>query len=78
MDQLSQMDDHDYYGRVVNMKCRACGKEIIFLMTCKGKVMPVNKETGGVGDIDFDPQKHVTHFSDCPAADKFRKQGAVK
>jgi len=40
--------------------CRECGAPIIFLPTKNGKQMPVNLSLN-------------SHFSDCPAAAKFRK-----
>jgi hypothetical protein len=43
-------------------ECRSCGEPIIFLKTTAGKWMPVNMAL-------------QSHFSDCPAADRFRKRG---
>jgi hypothetical protein len=40
--------------------CRNCGREIIFLKTKAGKLMPLTLEL-------------KSHFIDCPAANKFRK-----
>lgn len=56
------------------MKCRACGKEIVFLKTATGKIMPVNKETTDAADEYFDKDRHISHFSDCPEAKTFRKK----
>jgi hypothetical protein len=55
--------------------CRDCGKLIVWMKTKNGKNMPVNAETVKFGEILlFDQSKgHVSHFSDCPAAEKFRK-----
>jgi len=55
------------------MKCRSCGKEIVFLRTDQGKAIPVDKETVDAIDEYFDRDRHVTHFRTCPAAGKFRK-----
>ena len=41
-------------------KCKECGKKIFFLPTKAGKQMPV---TLGL----------ISHFADCPSADKFRR-----
>jgi len=41
-------------------KCRNCEREIFFMETKNRKLIPVTFEL-------------VCHFSDCPAADKFRK-----
>ena len=65
--------------------CKACGKEIYFLKTSKGNMMPVNAESishddkdfmnSNLEDILFDPKKgHISHFVDCPEAKKFRKK----
>jgi hypothetical protein len=40
--------------------CRDCGEPIIFLETTMGKWQPLNMAL-------------ESHFSDCPARDKFRK-----
>lgn len=60
-----------------------CGKEITWLKTSSGKSMPVNtdsipetdKKSLRRGDkVLFDYRTMVSHFSDCPNADKFRKE----
>lgn len=43
------------------LSCRECGEPIIFLKTTAGKWQPVNMAL-------------ESHFSDCPAADKFRRR----
>ena len=53
--------------------CRSCGQYIVFLPTATGKTMPVDAESVDEGDDEFDPKKHISHFSTCPEADKFRK-----
>lgn len=53
--------------------CKSCGKLIVFMPTLKGKFMPVNLESVENEDVYFDSKKHVSHFSDCPKADSFRK-----
>lgn len=55
-------------------KCKACGKEIVFLKTEAGKVIPINAETADKDDYAFDKSRHISHFSDCPAAKTFRKE----
>lgn len=54
-------------------KCSKCQREIIFLKTAKGKNIPVNAETVEWGDTEYEHGKHISHFSDCPAAASFRK-----
>lgn len=62
--------------------CEACGKEIYFLKTKNGKLMPVNAETMTSVELRdaqenltrlFVYGRHISHFSDCPKAEKFRK-----
>lgn len=55
------------------MKCKSCGKEIVFLRTEKGKYIPINADSSASEDIYFNKDRHISHFADCPAADKFRK-----
>lgn len=57
------------------MNCRACNKEIVFLKTESGKLIPVDKETTDSADEYFDRDRHVTHFRTCPKANQFRKKG---
>lgn len=53
--------------------CRACGRPMIYLPTKTGKSMPVNAETVEATDTEYQHDKHISHFSDCPAAARFRK-----
>jgi hypothetical protein len=55
------------------MKCKACNKEITFLRTDRGNVIPVDKESVDAADEYFDRDRHVTHFRTCPKAKDFRK-----
>lgn len=56
------------------MKCKSCGKEIVFLRTSTGKAIPVNKETTDAADEYYDKERHISHFADCPAAKDFRRK----
>ena len=56
------------------VKCKGCGKEIIFISTKNGKQIPCNPErltivteAGGIA------QGYTSHFATCPAAEQFRK-----
>lgn len=66
--------------------CKACNKEIFFLKTNNGKLIPVNAESLNHSELHdlknnplangqrlFDSKRHVTHFADCPKADKYRR-----
>ena len=55
------------------MKCKGCGREIVFLRTATGTAIPVNKETTDSVDEYFERDRHVTHFRTCPEAAKFRQ-----
>ena len=57
------------------MKCKSCSKEIVFLKTKSGKTMPVNADTIQGRETVYDHKKgHVSHFSDCPDASKFKSK----
>lgn len=62
--------------------CRSCGKEIYFLKTANGKFIPINAESLAPAELRdcqenlkrlYVPERHISHFSDCPAAVKYRK-----
>lgn len=63
------MNDH-----LKTVKCRSCGEYIVFLPTSRGSNMPVDAESVTEGDEEFDPAVHISHFSTCPDADKFRSK----
>ena len=59
-----------------------CGQKLIFCKSKKGKDIPVNVESLSEHDIKqlrdnhsvaFRYGEHISHFSDCPNASKFRK-----
>lgn len=53
--------------------CSGCGKGIVWLKTAAGKNMPVDIDTTQREDKEFDPKRHVSHFSTCAEAKRFRK-----
>jgi hypothetical protein len=55
------------------MICKACSKEIVYLRTATGKIMPVDKETTDAADEYFDKDRHVSHFATCSDPARFRK-----
>ena len=55
-------------------KCRSCDEYIVFLKTKRGANMPVDADSVEEGDELFDHTRHVSHFSTCPDADKFRRR----
>lgn len=56
------------------VRCRACGADIQFVKTKRGKTIPVNYDTWD-GEEEFKFGKHIAHFATCPQADEFRKKG---
>lgn len=62
------MGDH-----LKTVPCRACGQYIVFLRTANGRQMPTDAESVNEGDEQFDPKEHISHFSTCPEAGRFRK-----
>lgn len=62
------------------MKCKACGKEIRFLKTATGRLIPVDAETVDAADEYFEPKErgHVTHYATCSDPARFRKTIASK
>lgn len=57
------------------MKCRSCGKEIVFLKTKNGRTIPVNAETMQGKETIFNHKiGHVSHFADCMDAKNWRKE----
>ena len=58
------------------MKCQACGKEIRFLRTSTGKIMPVDKETTDPADEYYKPKDrgHVSHYKTCTDPARFSKK----
>lgn len=55
--------------------CRSCDAQIVWMKTESGRNMPVDVDSVSEGDEVFDPSEHVSHFSTCPDADKFRGRG---
>jgi hypothetical protein len=60
-------------GGVIVAVCSGCGKGIVWLKTAAGKNMPVDIETTKREDKEFDTSRHVSHFSTCAEAARFRK-----
>ena len=64
--------------------CRTCNKEIFWLKTQAGKIMPVDAETvpkkgtGDIATIIFDPKTMTSHFITCPQANQHRRKRGDK
>lgn len=50
-----------------------CGAEIVWMVTGRGKNIPVDVDKVELGDDLFNPDKHVAHWATCPNAESFRK-----
>jgi hypothetical protein len=55
-------------------QCRKCRAPIVFILTAKGRRMPIDAATYKAGDMVFDHTRHISHFSTCPYAEQFRKR----
>ena len=63
--------------------CRACKAEIAFVVTRKGKHMPVDAGSLSAEDLEllsrvgekvpFRYGDHISHFATCPQAGEFRR-----
>jgi len=65
---------------------KACGKEIAFLRTAKGRPMPVDGDSLTTADrealarkeeVAYRHGEHVTHFATCVARAQFRRKPGV-
>lgn len=54
-------------------RCRTCRAEIVWLKTSAGKNMPVDAHSVKPEDDEFEPGRHVSHFSTCPQANQHRR-----
>ncbi len=73
-------------------KCRLCGEKIVWVKTpkrtyskfytgykvIKGKAMPVDAGTVVPGETKFNHRMHLSHFSTCKQANKWRKKNVKK
>lgn len=50
--------------------CRSCKAPVTWVITAAGKKMPID---GHLLDSAFEPGAHVSHWSTCPDAAKFRR-----
>jgi len=55
-------------------ECKACRTKIIFLLTEKNKLMPVDADTVESGDKYFNYRKHKSHFVTCTRPSVFRRK----
>jgi hypothetical protein len=58
--------------------CRSCNAPIFWLKTAAGKTMPVNAESTWPGDLEYDSERHTSHFSTCPDAAKWSRKRKAK
>lgn len=56
------------------VRCSSCRARIIWLLTKNLKPMPVDADSVGPADTEFDHTRHMSHFATCPNAFKHRKK----
>ncbi len=57
------------------VKCRSCGAKMIWMRTKAGNSMPVDWDVKFIDDTEYSkPAGHISHFSSCPHADRFRRK----
>lgn len=56
-------------------QCSSCGATIVWFKTLAGKRMPVDEASTLPTDAahQLDLKRHISHFSTCPDAAKFRR-----
>lgn len=54
-------------------RCNSCRARIIWLPTPAGRAMPIDADTVGPDDQEFQHGKHGPHWATCPNADQHRK-----
>jgi len=60
-------------NRRIQSECKACRTKIIYLLTEKNKLMPVDADTVDKDDQHFNYKKHKSHFVTCTRPEVFRK-----
>lgn len=55
-------------------RCRSCGARIVWLKTKTGKSMPVDAPSTNQDDLEYDHERHVSHFGTCPDAKRWSKK----
>lgn len=66
--------DHE----IVTCRGKDCDADIVWLLTAKGKNMPVNADTIRADDDRFEYGRHIVHWADCPNVADFRKGSSRK
>jgi hypothetical protein len=59
--------------------CKSCNKEIVYLKTLAGKIMPVDANTVQINSAGnypetFDQKTMTSHFITCPQANQHRRK----
>jgi len=56
-------------------KCKGCGKEIVWIKTKAGKIMPCNTEKTTIVTTSGETiVGHTPHWADCPNYKDFKKE----
>jgi endogenous inhibitor of DNA gyrase (YacG/DUF329 family) len=59
-----------------DVRCRSCGKPIVWFRAKNGKLMPVNAETCRPTDAEhtLDLSRHISHFATCRDPAEWRRK----
>jgi hypothetical protein len=63
----------EHERRIRRCRSESCRARIIWLKTVDGKNMPTDADSVKPEDTEFDPKRHVSHFSTCKDPDHHRK-----
>jgi hypothetical protein len=64
----------EHERRIVRCREAGCRARIIFMLNeATGKRVPVDADTVGPSDDQYDPSRHVSHFKTCTAPNRFSK-----
>lgn len=60
---------------MIMSKCKGCGKEIVWIKTKSGKIMPCNAEKITIIQESGDMTSgHLPHWATCPNYKDFKKE----
>jgi hypothetical protein len=61
----------EHERRIVRCREQSCRARIVWLKTAAGKNMPVDADTVEPEDVEYSPDRHVSHFKTCKAPNRF-------
>jgi hypothetical protein len=63
---------HRWEGPGAVGHCRSCGAPIRWLLSPRSKLVPTDTKGVSSNDTQFDPARHVLHFTTCRQQDLWR------